>query len=82
MLNAICIDTEIIEKTTYFVVYDVYTGKKKQFEVINFFGTVFKTESSFERVFKKAFPDRQMIFYSPKASEQINTLVEFNRIDS
>ena len=82
MLNAICIDTKIVGKTTHFVVYDTYTEKKEEFDVINFFGTIFKTESSFERVFKNAFPDRQMIFYSRKALEQINALVEFNRVDS
>lgn len=82
MLSAICIDTKIVEKNPHFVVYDAYTGKKEEFNVINFFGTIFKTESSFERVFKNAFPDRQMIFYSRKALEQINALVEFNRVDS
>ena len=82
MLNAICVDSETTEKNIYFVVYDACTGEKKWFRVIDFFGTIYKTESSFERTFKRTFPDRQMIFYSAKALEQIKALVYFNIIDS
>ena len=65
-----------------FVVYDMRTGEKKIIKASSLQSNLFKMPSDFKNVFKNAFQGKLKVVYSKHAFEEVNILIEFNRVDS
>ncbi|OKZ56424.1 MAG: hypothetical protein BHV99_05640 [Clostridium sp. 26_21] len=65
-----------------FAVYDMRTGEKKIIKASSLQNNLFKMPSDFKNAFKNAFPGKLKVVYSEPAFEEVNILMEFNRVDS
>lgn len=65
-----------------FAVYDMRTGEKKLIKAYSLQGTLFKMPSDFSKAFRTAFPGKKRVVYTESAEQEVNVLMEFNRIDS
>jgi len=65
-----------------FIVYDMRTGEKKIIRAPLLFGTTFKMKSDFNSTFRNAFPGKKRVVYTETAEQEVNILMEFNRVDS
>jgi len=65
-----------------FTVYSLGTGECKTISTNYLIGGFFKYLSDFSRYFKSIYPNQKRIVYSSPAWEEVNILMEFNRVDS
>lgn len=65
-----------------FVVENVDTGEKREIQTLGLLGTVFKSETAFNRAFQSVFGNNKNILIHPTAYKKVQELVQFNRDDN